>query len=86
MGLPYIHCAGCTLPILVGWFLTVTTFLLLIAGRLGVLTIWGGLTEPLAPVFMASLLFLSREREREREVGGGRKKCQFVPNHDAYIP
>ena len=42
----------------------VTTFSLLRAGRLGVLTNWGGVTEPLAPIFMAAPLFPSRERER----------------------
>ena len=39
-----------------------TTFSLLRAGQLGVLTNWGGVTEPLAPIFMAAPLFLSRER------------------------
>ena len=38
----------------------VTIFSLLRAGQLGVLTIWGGVTEPLAPIFMADLLFPSR--------------------------
>ena len=40
----------------------VTIFSLLRAGRLGVLTVCGGVTEPLTPIFMAALLFPSRER------------------------
>ena len=58
----YIHCAGGTLPTLGGRFLMVTIFSLLRAGRLGVLTIWGGVTEPLAPTFMVPLLLPSRDR------------------------
>ena len=34
-----------------------TTFSVLRAGRLGVLTIWGGVTEPLAHIFMAVVSF-----------------------------
>ena len=45
----HIHYAGGTLPTLGGRFLVVTIFSLLRAGRLGVLTIWGGVTESLAP-------------------------------------
>ena len=52
-----LHCAGGTLPTLGDGFLMVTTFSLLTASRL-VLTIWGGVTEPLAPIFMAVCDFL----------------------------
>lgn len=45
----HIHCAGGTLPTLGGRFLVVTIFSLLRADRLGVLTIWGGVTVSLAP-------------------------------------
>ena len=48
VGVLYIHCAGGTLPTLGGGFLVVTTFSLLRAGRSGVLTMWGGVTEPLS--------------------------------------
>ena len=54
--------AGGTLPTLGGGFLIVTTFSLFRAGPLGVLTIWGGVTEPLAPIFMAALLFPFKQR------------------------
>ena len=64
VGVLYIHCAGGTLPTLGGGFLMVTTFSLLTAGQLGVLTIWGGVTEPLAPIFMAVCCFLQREGEQ----------------------
>ena len=69
---PYLHCAGGTLPTLGGGFLMVTTFSLLRAGRLGVLTIWGAVIEPLAPIFMAVCCFLSE---------GEGKNCNNV---DAY--
>ena len=58
VGFPYLHCAGGTLPTLGGGFLMVTTFSLLRAGRLGVLTVWGAVIEPLAPIFMAFCCFL----------------------------
>ena len=58
VGVLYIYCAGGTLPTLVGRVLMVTTFSLLTAGRLGVLTICGGVTEPLPPIFMAVCCFL----------------------------
>ena len=57
VGFPYLHCAGGTLPTLGGRFLMVTTFSLLRAGRLGVLTIWGAAIEPLAPIFMTVVSF-----------------------------
>ena len=44
VGFPYLHCAGDTLPTL--------------GGRLGVLTVWGAVIEPLAPIFMAVCCFL----------------------------
>ena len=62
VGFPYLHCAGGTLPTLGGGFLMVTTFSLLRAGRLGVLTVWGAVIEPLAPIFIAVCCFLP-ERE-----------------------
>ena len=61
-GVFYIHWTGGTLPTLGGGFLMVTTLWLLRAGRLGVLTIWGDVTEPLAPIFMAALFFPSTKR------------------------
>ena len=61
VGFPYLHCAGGTLPTLGGGFLMVTTFSLLRAGRLGVLTIWGAVIEPLAPIFM-TVVFFQREK------------------------
>ena len=67
VGILHIHCAGGTLPTLDGVFLMVMTFSLLRAGQLGVLTIWGGVTEPLAPIFMAAMLFPSRKREGGQE-------------------
>ena len=57
VGFPYIHCAGGTLPTLGGGLLMVTTFSLLRAGRLGVLTIWGAVIEPLVPIFMTVVSF-----------------------------
>ena len=72
VGFPYLHCAGGTLPTLGGGFLMVTTFLLLRAGRLGVLTIGGAVIEPLAPIFMAVFCFLPE---------GEGKNCNNV---DAY--
>jgi len=72
VGFPYIHCAGGTLPTLGGGLLMVTTFSLLRAGRLGVLTIWGAVTEPLAAIFMAVCYFLL--------VGEGKN----LKNDDAY--
>ena len=66
----HIHCAGGTLPTLGGRFLVVTIFSLLRADRLGVLTIWGDVTELLARIFMAALLFSSREREAKNNRRG----------------
>ena len=65
VGFPYLHCAGCTLPTLGGGFLMVTTFPLLRAGRLGVLTIWGAAIEPLAFIFMTVVSF---QREKGKFV------------------
>ena len=67
VGFPYIHCAGGTLPTLGGGFLMVTTFSLLRAGRLGVLTIWGGVTEPVASIFMALCCFLPEREGKNRK-------------------
>ena len=72
VGFPYILCAGGTLPTLGGGFLMVTTFSLLRAGRSDVLAIWGAVTEPLAPIFMAVCCFLPE---------GEGKNCK---NDDAY--
>ena len=58
----HIHCAGGTLPTLGGRFLMVTIFSLLRAGRLSVLTIWGDVTDHLAPIFMAAPFFPSAKR------------------------
>ena len=58
----HIHCAGGTLPTMGGRFLMVTIFSLLRAGRLSVLTIWGGVTESLAPYSWLPCCSLS-ERE-----------------------
>ena len=55
---PYLYCACGTLTTLGGGFLMVTTFSLLRAGRLGVLTVWGAVIEPLAPIFIAVCCFL----------------------------
>ena len=44
----------------------VTIFPLLRDGGLDVLTISEGVIEPLAPIFMADLLFPSREREGKK--------------------
>ena len=60
------------LPTFGGGFLMMTTFSLLRAGRLGVLTIWGAVIEPLAPIFMAVCCFLPE---------GEGKNCNKV---DAY--
>ena len=57
-------------PTLGGMFLMVTIFSLFRAGRLGVVTICGGVTEPLAPIFMAALLFSFRERVRKNNRRG----------------
>ena len=65
VGVLYINFAGGTQQTLGSGFLMVATFSLLRAGRLGVLTIWGGVTEPLASIFIVAVLFPSRER------GGG---------------
>jgi len=46
-----------SLHILCWWYFL--TLVVLTAGRLGVLTMWGGVTEPLAPIFMAVCCFLS---------------------------
>jgi len=72
VGFPYLHCAGGTLPTLGGGFLMVTTFSLLRAGRLGVLTIWGAVIEPLALIFMTVCCLLPE---------GDGKNCNNV---DAY--
>ena len=61
VGVLYIHCVGGTLPTFGGGFFLVTTFSLLAASRLGVLTIWGGVSEPLAHLFMAVCCFLPEE-------------------------
>lgn len=67
MGALYIHFAGGTQQTLGSGFLMVATLSLLRAGQLGVLTIWGGVTEPLTSIFIVALLLPSRERERERK-------------------
>ena len=51
----------------------VKTFSVLGAGRLGVVSIWGGVIKLIASLFMAALLFPSLERG----------KRQFVPNQMA---
>ena len=61
----HTSCGG-TLPTLGGGFLMMTTFSLLRAGRLGVLTIWGAVTEPLAPIFMAVCCFLPEGEGKHR--------------------
>ena len=63
-GFPYLRCAAGTLPTLGGGFLMLTTFSLLRADRLGVLTIWGAVIEPLAPMFMTLCCFVPEEEEK----------------------
>ena len=64
----HLHCGGGTLPTLGGTFLMATIFSLLRAGRLGVLTSWGGVTESLARYsWLPCCSFLEREGGKTTE-------------------